>query len=291
MNKEKDKICISILKDKEELKKKHIRKKVISLNNTDTTLSNNTVLTDNTLNTSNNYNNININNNLLNNNINNINNNIQGIMSHNISPDTAANTGDVAEILSNIDSEISDIPNDDLNAENYDNINRKDFSDFQSNKKFTDAPAFIPRSDNPHAQPRKLKLEKYTPEYIAEALYNHNGLIGQTALFLGVSRMALDRYIKRQNSEILNNAIFQGKEEFLDECEKVLQNHVRSLDPRISLDAVKYALSNIGKDRGYTTAHSLDIDANIAAFAPDISKVAELSKTLENVIDIEAEED
>jgi hypothetical protein len=138
---------------------------------------------------------------------------------------------------------------------------------------------------------RMLKLEKVDVSVIIQALRDNGGLIGQSAAALGVDRASLSKFIKRFPSPELTEAIFHSRENFIDKCEQKLEKHVESNDPRISLDAVKFALSTIGKERGYTTSSNIEIDANISAVAPDIAKIAEAAKKLDDIIDIEISED
>jgi hypothetical protein len=96
-------------------------------------------------------------------------------------------------------------------------------------------------------------------EEIIEALIASHGLISRAATMLGMKTQSLQARIRDHQN--LQDAMKEARESFKDLAEHKLYEHVDSG----SLDAIKYTLSHIGRDRGYGDSQEINMNANVNA--------------------------
>lgn len=84
-----------------------------------------------------------------------------------------------------------------------------------------------------------------------------HGNISAAAETLEVDRCTLYAYIK--NHPLVTEILKDERQAMIDKAESVLWNAMESSDMEIALDASKYALDRIGRDRGYVTRQETDI--------------------------------
>lgn len=102
------------------------------------------------------------------------------------------------------------------------------------------------------------KIEKNFDETQVVALLKQvHGNISAAANALGVERCTLYGYIK--NHPVVTEILKDERQAMIDKAESVLWNAMDSTDMEIALDASKYALDRIGRDRGYVTRQETDI--------------------------------
>ena len=94
--------------------------------------------------------------------------------------------------------------------------------------------------------------QRRTFEDFANAIKEANGIVAIAAKMLGVSRSAF--YKRIDKSKKLEAILIEARETNLDFAESKLIKHMNKPDmDAVSLGAVKYFLSTMGKDRGYYT--------------------------------------
>ncbi len=93
--------------------------------------------------------------------------------------------------------------------------------------------------------------ERYTTKEVIQALQDAQGIKAHAAKLLGCSRWTVDNYIKRHPT--VARAYEDLRETMIDRAE-------RGLLAKLLLEdwhAIKYVLSTLGKDRGYTERKEL----------------------------------
>lgn len=110
---------------------------------------------------------------------------------------------------------------------------------------------------------RKLE-SRYSVEQVCEILHKYHGLVLQSSRQLGCSRGALCRFIDRHPEA--RKAQEEGREAILDLAEGVLIQNLGRLD----LEAAKFALSTLGKQRGYTTRTETEVTSGGEPIRPVI---------------------
>ena len=102
------------------------------------------------------------------------------------------------------------------------------------------------------------KIEKnFDEKTVVLLLKQVHGNISAAAEALDVDRCTLYAYIK--NHPVVTEILKDERQTMIDKAESVLWRAMESTDMEIALDASKYALDRIGRDRGYVTRQETDI--------------------------------
>lgn len=104
-----------------------------------------------------------------------------------------------------------------------------------------------PAEGDEQAAKGSTRPERYSPETVAEVLRRSGGIKAHAARMLHCSRQAVDGYIKRHPE--VRQAWLDARETMVDIAESKLHAAVDRGEWR----AVRYTLSTLGRDRGYTT--------------------------------------
>lgn len=103
---------------------------------------------------------------------------------------------------------------------------------------------------------RRLE-NRFSVQEVCETLQKNYGLVLQSSRKLGCSRQALAKYIERHPEA--KKAHDDGQAAMLDVAEAVVIQNLMDQD----LDAAKFVLSTIGKNRGYTTKTESELSGKL----------------------------
>lgn len=119
----------------------------------------------------------------------------------------------------------------------------------------------VVRVDPPVTRAKKTRLAanrkqrcdvKYTDEELGAALHKCHGLVTGAAKMLGVDSRGLRERVDNDPARF-GPIIKAGRERVVDLAERTLVTMMACKDPKVRMDAARFALSSIGKARGYTT--------------------------------------
>ncbi len=117
-----------------------------------------------------------------------------------------------------------------------------------------------------------MNRPRYTAAQVADALTKAHGIQVRAAAALGCTRQTIDNYIKRYRT--VTRAYNTARESLVDRAEDALFSAVDREEPW----AIRYALSNLGRKRGYAErtepiiVNAVD-DAQMEAYEAAIMKV------------------
>jgi len=120
-------------------------------------------------------------------------------------------------------------------------------------------PQITPMKDrkNSIAKGRKQRKNlKFTDEELEAALIECKGLISNTAKKLKVTWKGVKDRIDKDPERFMT-IVKAGREAVIDKAERTLESMMNSPDHRIRLEAAKFTLVTIGKNRGFTTRQEI----------------------------------
>ena len=104
-----------------------------------------------------------------------------------------------------------------------------------------------------------MQKKRVTDEQIIEAAQSIGGTIIDIADFLNVDRSTIRRRRDKDESGAISAAIAEAKEGTTDIAESNIVNAIKAGD----INASKYWLSTIGKNRGFTTQTKTEVSGHI----------------------------
>jgi hypothetical protein len=117
---------------------------------------------------------------------------------------------------------------------------------------------------SPASRARKERL--FSDEDLEVALRKHLGIHSGAAKALGCSRRAVSKRIEADPDK-WKPIVAEAREGLLDIAESVLVTSMRqTADPKVRLDSAKYALTCLGKARGYSPKQEHTVDVRGLAF-------------------------
>jgi hypothetical protein len=130
----------------------------------------------------------------------------------------------------------------------------------------------------------RIQISKLPEDLICKVLTKCKGNLSLAAKMLKCDYKSFSRFFyKNKDKENFKNAFEDGKNLFLDIAENKLLQHIQSSDPRISLDATKFVLSTLGKNRGFNQKQEIEIENNIN-ISPDIEAIKAINQNLQKSI-------
>lgn len=130
------------------------------------------------------------------------------------------------------------------------------------------------RSTTPASRARtnrnlKPPERKFTDEELEEALLGGYGVVNQASIKLKVSHKAIRERIA-SNPQKWDPIVTAGRAKMCDLAEQTLRRSITQKDdPKVALDAAKYALTTLGKSRGYGTQATIDVTGLAINILPD----------------------
>jgi hypothetical protein len=110
---------------------------------------------------------------------------------------------------------------------------------------------------------------KFSDDELEEALLNSYGLVNPVARKLEVAHNAIRERIA-SNPQKWDPIVTAGRAKMCDLAEQTLRRSITQKDdPRVALDAAKYALTTLGKARGYGTQATIDVTGLAVNILPD----------------------
>ena len=97
-------------------------------------------------------------------------------------------------------------------------------------------------------------MGKIKKKEFIKAVAGSGGVITSIAVKLGVERLTVYKYIRKEGNEWTNEHLTQAREKFIDIAEGALMSNVKAKD----MGAIKFTLSTIGKNRGYVPKQEVE---------------------------------
>jgi hypothetical protein len=136
---------------------------------------------------------------------------------------------------------------------------------------------------------KKPPLKTLDYRIICKAILKCNGNVAEIAKDLNYNYSNVYNFLKKTKNPTIKRVLEQSKEIILDVAESKLIEHINSIDPRISLDAVKFVLSTLGKNRGFTNKQEIALSQDTLAI-PDFDQLKQLKQDFSEILKIDIEQ-
>jgi hypothetical protein len=138
-------------------------------------------------------------------------------------------------------------------------------------------------------QTKKPPLKTLDYKIICKSILKCNGNIAEIAKDLNYNYSNVYQFLKNTKNNTIKRVLEQSREIVLDIAESKLIEHINSIDPRISLDAVKFTLSTLGKNRGFTNKQEIALSQDVLT-VPDFEQLRQLKQDFTEVLKIDIEQ-
>lgn len=135
---------------------------------------------------------------------------------------------------------------------------------------------------------KKPPLKTLDYRIICKSILKCNGNVAEIAKDLNYNYSHVYNFLKKTKNPTIKRVLEQSKEIILDVAESKLIEHINSIDPRISLDAVKFVLSTLGKNRGFTNKQEIALSQDTLAI-PDFDQLKQLKQDFSEILKIDIE--
>lgn len=136
---------------------------------------------------------------------------------------------------------------------------------------------------------KKPPLKTLDYRIICKSILKCNGNVAEIAKDLNYNYSHVYNFLKKTKNPTIKRVLEQSKEIILDVAESKLIEHINSIDPRISLDAVKFVLSTLGKNRGFTNKQEIALSQDTLAI-PDFDQLKQLKQDFSEILKIDIEQ-
>lgn len=136
---------------------------------------------------------------------------------------------------------------------------------------------------------KKPPLKTLDYRLICKSILKCNGNVAEIAKDLNYNYSHVYNFLKKTKNPTIKRVLEQSKEIILDVAESKLIEHINSIDPRISLDAVKFVLSTLGKNRGFTNKQEIALSQDTLAI-PDFDQLKQLKQDFSEILKIDIEQ-
>jgi hypothetical protein len=136
---------------------------------------------------------------------------------------------------------------------------------------------------------KKPPLKTLDYRIICKAILKCNGNVAEIAKDLNYNYSNVYNFLKKTKNPTIKRVLEQSKEIILDVAESKLIEHINSIDPRISLDAVKFVLSTLGKNRGFTNKQEIALSQDVLT-VPDFDQLKQLKQDFSEILKIDIEQ-
>ena len=212
--------------------------------------------------------------------------NTQNVVSGSEANFSSSNENQLDNTTSNIKA-ISEQAGSNLKAKQEQNLSNQDnLENLKTNSEKENEKDNILIAENPV---KKIPIKFLDYRIICKSILKCNGNVAEIAKDLGYSYSATYQFFKKTKNNTIKRVLEQSKEIILDIAESKLIEHINSIDPRISLDAVKFTLSTLGKNRGFTNKQEIALNQDVL-LSPDFDQLRQLKQDFSNILKIDIDQ-
>lgn len=102
--------------------------------------------------------------------------------------------------------------------------------------------------------------QRYTKDDVVECIHRHFGIFTAICNELDCSFYALSKYIRKNG---LENDVSEARKTITEVAQNAIMECLNSKDERVRLDAAKFTLKSLGKDKGWSENPNLAVAISI----------------------------
>jgi len=102
--------------------------------------------------------------------------------------------------------------------------------------------------------------QRYTKDDVVECIHRHFGIFTAICNELDCSFYALTKYIRKNG---LENDVSEARKTITEVAQNAIMECLNSKDERVRLDAAKFTLKSLGKDKGWSENPNLAVAISI----------------------------